>query len=95
LLKEKRGGDFLKKLNIIEQLTGEVSLDINILSLIMKKDRYKLRRFMRGESRLMISSDELELLVNQLVQSRIDDFIHQLDTRNITLAQLYRINRRL
>jgi hypothetical protein len=96
LLKEKKErAIFLKKLNIIEQLTGEVALDVNVLSKILKRKKCHLRKFYRGRAKLLISSADLEQIVNLLVQSRIDEFIHQLDSHNITLAELYRMNKRL
>jgi hypothetical protein len=86
---------FLKKANIVEELAGEVTLDVNVLSKILKRKKCHLRKFFRGRAKLLISSADLEQIVNLLVQSRIDEFIHQLDSHNITLAELYRMNKRL
>jgi hypothetical protein len=90
----KKGGGVLKKANIIEELTGEVALDVNVLSKILKRKKCHLRKFYRGRAKLLISSSDLEQIVNLLVQSRIDEFIHQLDSHNITLAELYRMKKR-
>jgi hypothetical protein len=93
LITEKKGDDFLKHNNIIKNLTVEVTLDLNGLSQIMNKKKCRLRSFVNGDSKVKISCDELEELVNFLVQSKIDNFIHQLDSKNITLAELYRTNK--
>jgi hypothetical protein len=82
----------VKRNKIIKNLTVDVNLDIGVLSRIMKKKRCYLRRFINGEARLKISCDELEQLVNYLVQSKIDNFIHQLDSKNITLVELFKTN---
>jgi hypothetical protein len=79
----------------IALLTGEVSVDVQVLSKVTNKQKYRLREFIDGKTKLLISHNQLETIVNNIVQSKIDDFIHQLDSRNITLAELLRMNKRL
>jgi hypothetical protein len=78
---------------LIKQLTEEVSIDLTTLSQITRKDKYRLREFVDGKSKILISSDELETLVNYLVKTRVNDFVHQLDVKNITLAELFKTNK--
>jgi hypothetical protein len=76
-------------------LTDDVSIDVQVLSMVTQKQKYRLREFIDGKTKLLISHNQLETIVNNIVQSKIDDFIHQLDSQNITLAELYRINKKV
>jgi hypothetical protein len=96
LITERKKDKFaVKNTMLIERLNEEVSIDITMLSQITQKDKYRLREFIDGKTRLLISSEELETIVNHLVHEKVSDFVHQLDIKKITLAELFMTHKRL
>jgi hypothetical protein len=64
------------ELEIVADLSEDERFNVAALMRIFGKKRYTIKRFLRGETRLIVSSEELFAFVDFLFNARAREFSH-------------------